>query len=380
MTTATTEGFMAAIDSGIAEASPAPAEDTTNDESDTGEETSSEIDASAGAEASGSDDGDGSEGADGSGDAAEDAEASGKAEPEEADADGEKLEGKDGTEGKNGKDGKDAAKDGKPDQPIVKDPVNDPLPNALKKETRERMQSLISAVKTKDSELQKAVVARDEVLGLIMETKTTPEQYGSALNYLKLVNSGDPAQLEQALTIMQKEVEVLAKALGKAVPGVDVLSAHKDLQDAVEMGTISQEHANELAQNRNTAQFRNAIQTQQTQEHRQSTAQQTALSNGRKALNDLETELKASDPQYAQKAAILVDALKPVIGRADPSEWANIWKTAYSQLKLPAPVARVAPKGVPANQPLRAKTPSGGQQKAPASMFDAINDAIASAR
>jgi hypothetical protein len=275
-----------------------------------------------------------------------------------------------------GPDGKFVAKD---KAPKTKDPVNDPIPNELKKETRERIQTLVATVKSTVGERDKAVAQNREILGYIEETKATPQQYGDALNYLKMVNSGDPTQMEQALTVMQREVEALAKMLGKPVPGVDMLTGHADLQQEVTDGRISQERAEELA----AARHRQSIQTHQVQQRQQAqqstAASDAAIAQGRAELNAVGVEL-SSDPNFAAKNAVLVAALKPVIGRAHPSDWATIYKTAYAELKLPTAPRGVPRTQVPANQPMRAKTPAGGAAKAPASLLEAIDFGIANAR
>lgn len=268
--------------------------------------------------------------------------------------------------------------DKKPDDKSkAPDPINDPIPNALKKETRERIQTLVATVKTTVGERDKAVAERAELLGMIEETRATPQQYGDTLNYLKLVNSGDPVQLEQALVIMQREVEALAKMLGKPIPGVDMLSGHADLVEEVNNGVISQQRAEELA----AARERQRIQNAQSQ-HRQTAAQTTERTNaelaeGRAALNAVGARL-SKDPLYEAKNKVLLEALKPAIARAHPSEWAAIYENAYNALNMPAlPKPRTV---VPVNQPIRPKNPAGGTQKAPSSLLDAINLGIASAK
>jgi hypothetical protein len=70
-----------------------------------------------------------------------------------------------------------------------------------------------------------------------------------------------------------------------------------------------------------------------------------------------------------------VATLKPVFATIPPREWKSKFEQAYRN--MPAQVGP-APIRVPANQPLRAgKNPAGGQSKAPGSMMDAVNAALA---
>jgi hypothetical protein len=281
--------------------------------------------------------------------------------------------------------------DGEPaDKPVpaaepvkAPDPLNDPLPNALKRETKERIQTLVSMVKEKDTTLQTVQSERDEILGMITETRASPEQYGQMLGYLKLVNSPDRADKERALAVMQNEVATLARMLGKPVPGVNMLQGHDDLIEEVSVGRLSQERAQEIAAARARAQY----ELQAGQATRQQTEAQEArnrvVTEGRQQLAALEASLK-SDPHYLAKKAVLVKTLRPVFSRIDPREWGATFKRAYDA--LPAPVVpRPTPTPtptpvVPQNTPLRAANPAGAATPAPSSALDALNQGLAQAR
>lgn len=264
-------------------------------------------------------------------------------------------------------------------KPVVKDPVNDPIPNALKKETKERIQSLIATVKTLSADKEKEVAQlradRDDILGMITETKATPEQYGQALSYLQMVNSGDPAQQQQALAFMQQEVVSLSKILGVVVPGVDLLAGHPDLKQGVADGEISAKHAEELAAAREQAKVRTAT-ANHSREQQQTTAQsEKERQDGYTALNVLGRELATKDGAlFTRKKDLLVTVLQESMQNSHPSKWAKIFKAAYDKLNLPAPVKKRTV--VPANQPLRGKNPSGGAQREAGSMLDAVNAAL----
>ena len=251
----------------------------------------------------------------------------------------------------------------------------------MKRETKERMVSLIGLVKEKDAKIETVSRDRDEILGMITETRASPEQYGQMLGYLKLVNSPNRADREQALAVMQNEVATLARMLGKPVPGVNMLQGHNDLIEEVSTGRLSQERAQEIAASRARAQFEiQAGQVSREQQDAQHQRQQ-ALTEGRNQLSVLERSLQ-TDPHYKAKKAILVKTLKPIMSRIDPREWAETFKRAYDE--LPAPVAPPPPPPppprVPQNTPLRAANPAGGAAPAPSSPLDALNQGLAQAR
>jgi hypothetical protein len=360
------ESLLDAISAGIESASPALPDTEVNDDETSNLDGNATADAEIGGEVEGDEPSNGGD---------------------EESADGTESEQEEGAEKSGDKDGADAdakaaaaaskqAGD-KADPSILKprDPVNDPIPNALKKETKERMTSLIELVREKDTAVKVAITERDELLGMITETKSSPEQYGQALTYLGMVNSGDPVKMEQALTFMQQEVAVLAKMLGKPVAGVDMLSEHADLQQAVRDNLILQEHAEELAASRTRAKLATTQSQNQSQARQATDAQRAAMQQGREALNQIGAQLKA-DPDFDRKSKILIPALKPVLAKAPPALWGQIFQEAYKNLNLPK---AAVPANVIGQQPLRGKNPSGGAAKAPGNLFEAISQGIESA-
>jgi hypothetical protein len=65
-------------------------------------------------------------------------------------------------------------------------------------------------------------------------------------------------------------------------------------------------------------------------------AQQRELAEARIALNAVEARLKATDPTYEGKRALLVPILKPILKRLPPSQWVLAFEQAYSQTRIPA--------------------------------------------
>src|SRR5579863_3587465 len=262
-------------------------------------------------------------------------------------------------------------------EPPKKDPINDPIPENLKKDTSERIRSLIDIAKNVTQERDKAKQDFDYMVQGVQATGTSPEQYGETLSWLALFNSNDPKQQEKALELVENVAERLATLLGKERTVGDPLAAHADLKDAVSKGQITAQYAKEIARTRNGQQFRTELTTQATTQQQQQQAQAQELATARTDLSTLEQTLMGSDPDYAAKKAILVPALKPVFAAIPPSQWKTKFMEAYKAINLPKAAPRVVPKGVPANQPLRAKQPAGGQAKAPSSGLEAINAALA---
>jgi hypothetical protein len=260
-------------------------------------------------------------------------------------------------------------------EPKKADPLNDPIPKELKKDTQERIRTLIDTTKTVTAERDELKQNFDYMVNGIQSTGASPQQYGETLSWLALFNSGDPKQQEKALELVETVAERLATLLGKDRVVGDPLGAHADLKEAVRIGKLTSEYAKEIARTRNGQQFRTELTASASQDQQRQQAAAEEERNGRAALTELEQTLMASDPDYEAKKAILVPALKPIMSGIPWSQKKDKFLAAYKNIKVPK--APTAAKTVPANQPMRAgKQPAGGQTKAPSNMLEAINGAL----
>jgi hypothetical protein len=220
-----------------------------------------------------------------------------------------------------------------------------------------------------------------ELIGMVQETGATPEQYGMTLDYLKVINaanSGDRAAAERAYEMVSGELASLAKLIGKEVPGVhDPLAAHADIQQMLAAGEVTREAALEIAQLRQAQ----VLDRGRVQIEAQRNSQQTEHQNGIAALNTLGAELSA-DPQYAQKAPILIAALQAMKETVPPSRWAQSARDIYARIPdMPAPVAAVAaPVAVkPTPGPVRGNSVRPAVMAVTDDPFEAMDRGIAAA-
>lgn len=270
----------------------------------------------------------------------------------------------------------------KQEEPKKPDAVNDPIPKELKKETRDRMQSLITDIKTKDTELTQVKQNFDYMVNGIQATGATPEQYGETLSWLQLFNSNDPAQQTKALELVESVAERLAMLLGKERKIGDELAQHADLKAAVASKQITQEYAKEIARTRNATGFRTELATSAQQRYQQQQSVEQTTQQARNDLTALEENLRSVDgAQYDAIKAAIVPILKPLMAAISPSQWKAKFTEAYRAEKdRRTSSSTVVDNGVrPKNQPLRGgKNPAGGQARAPANAGEAMNAALAS--
>lgn len=180
----------------------------------------------------------------------------------------------------------------------------------------------------------------------VLASTATPEQFGSALNVIKAMNSGDPKVMTVAFDVMLQQVAELGKQLGREVPGlVDPLQAHPDLQQEVSDGDLTRTRALEIAAQRATAAATNARDTARSNQTQHEAAVNQALTDV-KALND---QLKAGDPDFGRKLALLQPTLDVIRETVHPSQWRDKIEQAYR--KLPA-LPPAAPAPAPAAAPV----------------------------
>lgn len=242
---------------------------------------------------------------------------------------------------------------GKPKVAAVKepDPINDPLPKDMKAETKARVEKLIDIAKTSQTERDTAQESLNAVVEAVQNTGSTPEQYGELLSWVGLFNSPDTAQKEKALELAVSVVERLSTMLGKPVHFSDPVAGHADLIAEMQAQKLTPQRAREIAIQRNQSKLNG-----ETNQHMLAaqTAQQQleqATEQARVDLTTLGTTLQATDPQYLEKKARILPALKVAFESVPPQQWKTMFERAYRDVVLPkAPAAAAV---VPRNQPLR---------------------------
>lgn len=241
------------------------------------------------------------------------------------------------------------------------------VPPDLKGRTRERFERLTARLKEASEKTATAMAFADRWRETVASTGASPEYIGKTLEFVRAIHSGDVKQLESALSMLDETRASIAKALGKDVPGVDVLADFPDLADGVASGDLGRAHALELARVR-----RQAAAVEQQRGKATAEQQRDQLVNeGAQAVDAFMESMKATDPMFGAKMALLKPVLASVARNAPPDRWAAEVAELYRNVPVQAPPA---PKENP--QPFRAARPSGvgggRPAAAPASMLDAI--------
>jgi hypothetical protein len=257
------------------------------------------------------------------------------------------------------------------------DALNDPIPKELAQATQDRMRTLVSMVKDTTRERDELQQNFNYMVQGIQATGTTTEQYSELLSFMALFNSGDPAQQEKALDLVEGVAERLATLLGKERKITDPLSAHEDLRAEVAANKLTPQRAREIAAHRNQQKFRGDLTQTANDQQRAQQQQQQERTKAKTDLTALEVTLRSTDPQYGAKRAMLVPVLKAIFPTLPPSQWKSAFERAYRNVVLTPAKQRV--NANTHQQPTRTnRQPAGGQPGAqPKDGLDVLNAALA---
>ena len=249
------------------------------------------------------------------------------------------------------------------------------LEDSVPEKTRERFQSIKDKYDLMVAERDAVRSEADQWIEAVTSTGTNPEQFGMALTWLKKLNSRDPKDMEDAYAIMQNELQVLGKTLGKPMPGVyDPLDEYPDLKQKVDEGLMDDAAAQEVAQARAMRKL-----SESTRQNDQQTADQKKLYDDTLAqVREFGAQLQASDPFFQQKMQYMEPIITAAVSSgAPPENWLKIIKGAYDKLPNPVAPAPVAKDPVPDPiRPTGTTAASGGIEKEPGSELEAVNQAL----
>lgn len=254
----------------------------------------------------------------------------------------------------------------------------------LHAKTQARFSEVITTLKAHEGTIAKQAdtiktlsEAREAIVGLLQETRTTHEQFGQLLEFNGLLQSGDPKKIERALEMVEAQRLAIYKVLGREPEGggIDLLADFPDLKKQVDDSQITRAAALEIAQGRRDKAARDHAAQQQQQQQRQQTqtAEQRKQSEDKAldALTAWTTELTRSDIDYKAKEDILLANVEEVIAKYPPQQWLPTLKLLYAGIKITK--AALPSGGGP--RPLR---PSGAKPgaKAPVDMKQAIDQGL----
>jgi len=247
---------------------------------------------------------------------------------------------------------------------------------ALNAKTGARFNEVISTLKSRETEIatlteqmKPLAEARDTMIGILEETKTSSDQLSAYLEFNRMLQSGDPKELESALQMIENQRATIYQALGREPAGgdIDLLKGFHDLKKQVEDEEITRAAALEIAAARREK-VASAARTQQQQNQQHGVAQ---VEKARKtALADITAwtkKLTAEDLDYKAKEDMLLEQVDEVLKTYPPNQWLTTLQMLYRGIVI----QKAPPVQDKTKQPLRPSGPKTGA-KAPQNMFEAM--------
>ncbi|MGI9335770.1 MAG: hypothetical protein ACR2RL_21700 [Gammaproteobacteria bacterium] len=259
-----------------------------------------------------------------------------------------------------------AGDDAKPDDDLS-------APEGADEKTRERFHRLTTRTQTLEAEAKQFRERYEQLTTTIRDAGASAEDMQAFLDYTRARSAGEN---EKALALLDAQRKGLAVAIGREVPGVDLLGAHPDLKERVAAFELSEDAAKEVARAReqlSAAQARDARTQQAAQsqaaEREAAQATQAAQQQGALEVSKLETQWRANDPDYEKKSPLLMEQMTTIAKTFPPEQWASQVRWQYEALGKLAAQAAPAPRS-PA--PLTGSGAAAGNSAAPGSMYEAM--------
>lgn len=199
----------------------------------------------------------------------------------------------------------------------------------------------------------------------IRASTATPEQFGSAMNVIKMMNSNEPQTLKAVYDALGQQMDIIGEKIG-ITRGDDPLAKHPDLKTAVENMEITPQHAAEVARLRAAEVLRIENQQRQHQTQQQTTQQKNAAIEARNTaiagIDEMSNTLAAQDPDFKAKLEKITPQIKEISEKYPPQEWVARIAQVYAVTRLPVQQpARVRPGHVP----MRPAAPAAGMHAEP---------------
>ncbi len=261
------------------------------------------------------------------------------------------------------------------------------MPEGLKPVAAQRFQQLANSIKEVTQERDTVVQERDSYKGQVEYVKeifqsngVKPEQFDQATAVIGMMNKGD---LDGALRVLDQQREMIALALGRPLPGVDPLSQHQDLRQAVDGYQITEERALEIARHRAIEDQRQnadhqAAQRRQSEQQaqQQQQAAQQEHQQGARAVDDFCKRMAARDLDYPAIEEKLLPHLTAILKGVPPSQWVAVVDAQYKTIKQVAGQYR---RSTPSTGATLRATGHESPGSAPTSALDAVRASLGKA-
>ena len=243
--------------------------------------------------------------------------------------------------------------------------------------SQERYRQLAERAKAAEEEAAQVREQGMQLYKIMGESGVTPDDLTNYFEYYKNVRSGN---LDQAGTYWANLEKNHSAYTGNAVGSADPLNNHPDLKAKVEEFEVTEDAARELASLRDYSQRMQQNEQRQaefqSQYGEQQRQQQEAASYAQSASVELDKwseDMKAKDPQFSQKEALLLERAQEQFPNIHPAHWPQFIAQEYAYISKAFP----AEAHTPAPNAIRPGSSGSGKVTAePKDISDALSNAL----
>lgn len=211
--------------------------------------------------------------------------------------------------------------------------------------SQERYRQLAERARAAEEEASRVRAQGQELYKIMGDSGVTPDDMTAYFEYHKnLRNGGDPSQYWEQLERAHSQYT------GSKVGNADPLNNHPDLQAKVEEFEVTEEAARELASLRDYSERMRDMEQQQAEANAQYGAEtqqyQEAATYAQSASVELDRwseDMKAKDPQFSQKEALLLERAQEQFPNIHPAYWPQFIANEYAYISKAFPAEASAP-------------------------------------
>jgi len=278
----------------------------------------------------------------------------------------------------------DSAEDAKSEEEASDEEISEEEINRTSERTQRRIRELVEQRKSAETKaveieqelesLKPKAAQMDQLTGYMRERNILPEHLDNALGLTAMINGGD---YEKALPVLENLLNQVRNAAGETLPN--------DLQQQVGLGYITEAHAKELHKARlgkERAEGKMQEDRQRADAERSQRETQSMVNTVVQTAEAWNQEQATTDPDWNLKRDRVVDAMELELRRLGPDGYPRTDKAARELLgkikqKVETDIKKFQPKPKPIDPSPTGGSASPRSKAKPASVMDAVTQALA---
>ena len=247
---------------------------------------------------------------------------------------------------------------------------------SLSERAQDRFRELTERAKAAEESAAQTRAQGADLYKIMLESGVTPDDLTAYFEYHKASRSGNTKAAQPYWENLER---THSDFTGQRVGDADPLSRYPDLQKSVEDLDVTEDKARELASLRDYAQRAQEYEQRQAAYHQQNQEQQRQqeeaahyASRASAELDNWSDQKKATDPDWEQKEALLLERAQDVFPQLHPAHWPAWAAREYDYLSKAFPSRQ---NGTSPN-PIRPGVSGKSAEPEPKNISEALDQAL----